>query len=402
MVDDRECKEPYVIYFVDRWERQKQRRRQLAMHLSRMVNISGLLFVETTRPPWSRIGRNFGKNDSAAGIPSNYPILPDDRMTFCSPRPLFPVYGTGIFGALARESVSRAMINTCRGAWGKHLKDLNVVTIVTHPWWPLSFYKSLGLTVDCYDCIDKVSQPTDLPPDVAGMLRVNDDDLTSAAQIVTCSSLELLSRKRLLNSNSHLLSDGVDIDLFSDPGVALNIRRKLRIPTESKLIGYHGGVSGRLDLNILMKIAETRPQWQIVIAGKIKNDSLDGVPGIHLIGDITPDQVSSFLGEMDLCIVPHKVMHLERRTVPPVIMDGLASGKPVVTTPVIPSGELYGLVEVAWSAEDFVRAIDRALMDTPKRETQRLRYASANSWQRKAKTMWGLIESTQATKLTAD
>jgi len=78
---------------------------------------------------------------------------------------------------------------------------------------------------------------------------------------------------------------------------------------------------------------------------------------------------------------------------PQKIYDYLASGKPIVTTPVAGAERFADLVEIASTPMQFICAVDRALAEGDLDREARLQAASANSWDERVERLWAVLST---------
>jgi glycosyltransferase involved in cell wall biosynthesis len=397
-----------IIFFGDRWDRRKRRRQQFAVRLAAGPYVRGVLYVESPLPLTSLVKARLGlAGQDAAERWSRVRRLgsrfrPDDSgVLVCTPRTLFRLTGIGWIDRLQRRRVARQVIEGSQELWSANPRNPDALAIITHPWWPASFYRSLGLDINCYDCTDDFSTFYDVPKPVRAMLRAHDEELTRSAHVVTCVSESLLEDKRMLNPNSHLLPNGVDLDLFTNPSPPMNLRQTCDIPSDVRLLGYVGGVNQRVDTRLFRALVVSRPEWHIAIAGTNKDFSVCGVPHIHLLGQLPLEQIPAFLSEVDVCLIPHKVDDLTRSMDPQKIYDYLASGKPIVSTPVAGTERFRELIEIGRTPDEFVAAVARALGDGERSRWACLAAAAANGWQTRVERLCELVAESRCARRAA-
>ena len=95
-------------------------------------------------------------------------------------------------------------------------------------------------------------------------------------------------------------------EALSDPLVK-PLKSIMAIP--SPRIGYAGMISPRLDLPLIASLASKRPDWNFVLVGPQKDDSvttiLSGLSNVHLIGPVEQNAVPSVLKAFDLGFLPY-------------------------------------------------------------------------------------------------
>jgi UDP-galactopyranose mutase len=166
----------------------------------------------------------------------------------------------------------------------------------------------------------------------------------------------------------HAFPSSVDVAHFA------TARRPLPDPADQAAIahprlGFFGVVDERMDLELLAAVADARPDWQLVIVGpvvKIDPASLPRRPNLHFLGGKLYTELPTYLANWDVALMPFARNESTRFISPTKTPEYLAAGKPVVSTSirdvVRPYGDL-GLVRIADTPEDFVRACEAALTE---------------------------------------
>jgi UDP-galactopyranose mutase len=126
-------------------------------------------------------------------------------------------------------------------------------------------------------------------------------------------------------------------------------------------------IDERTDIELLGEMADLRPDLHFVMIGpvvKISEDDLPKAENIHYLGGKSYDELPDYIASWDVAMMPFALNESTRFISPTKTPEYLAAGKPVVSTPirdvVRPYGEA-GLVRIAGTPEQFVRAIDEAL-----------------------------------------
>jgi UDP-galactopyranose mutase len=134
-------------------------------------------------------------------------------------------------------------------------------------------------------------------------------------------------------------------------------------------LGYAGVIDERLDLELIDKIAQRRPQWQLVMIGpvvKIDPAMLPRRSNIHWLGMKDYRDLPAYFAGWDVAMMPFALNDATRFISPTKTPEYLSAGLPVVSTPirdvVRPYGEL-GLARIAQHAEEFVAAADQAMQN---------------------------------------
>jgi UDP-galactopyranose mutase len=228
----------------------------------------------------------------------------------------------------------------------------------------LPFSRHLQPCAVAYDCMDELSAFRGAPPALLG----HEVELLERANVVFTGGQSLYEAKKDRHASVHAFPSSVDVAHFA------TARGPLREPEDQAPIphprlGFFGVVDERMDLALLEAVADARPDWQLVILGpvvKIDPASLPRRPNLHFLGGKLYTELPAYLASWDVALLPFARNESTRFISPTKTPEYLAAGKPVVSTSirdvVRPYGEL-GLVRIADTPEDFVRACEAALAE---------------------------------------
>ena len=234
-------------------------------------------------------------------------------------------------------------------------------------------------------------------------MRARERELLRSVDLVLTTAAELRDAKVSFNSNSHCVPHGVDIHHFAR---AANLETRPAPPfgaIRGPIIGFVGQINERLDRELIRLVARAHPEWSIVFVGPILRGldvgSLEALQNVHFLGPAGLDRLPEFLKPMDVCTVPFLVNEHTRTMNPLKVLEYLAAGKPVVSTP-LPALRAYGShVALANGPEAFAAAVDHALAEdgeAPRRS--RAEFARRHSWESRLEEICELIEMTAALK----
>lgn len=212
------------------------------------------------------------------------------------------------------------------------------------------------------------------------------------ADVVVANSPYLANLARKHNPNSFFVGQGCDIASFSkitDSFIPEDVR-SLKGP----IVGYVGLLSARrLDVNVIEKIASSRPDWSIVLVGpqedSFKRSSLHNYRNIHFLGAKHPDLLPSYVNAFDVCINPQVLNELTKGNYPRKIDEYLAAGKVTVAT-YTPTMEVFkDYCYLAVSASDYVILIEKGLKENDASLiNDRKKFAASHSWENNVQMIW--------------
>ena len=266
------------------------------------------------------------------------------------------------------ETYAQHTIDQCGGKF-------DVVMYGSFPLRNLKRIHDAGVFI--YDCMDAWGGFTYIPSDVlAGEART-----VEQADLVLAVSQPLFDRFTSVCDKNKvlLLPNGCDFPLFSS--TAASPRR-----SSDLVIGYTGTIAEWFDWRTVIGIAEAFPQASVRLVGPVVAAIPGNLPANIQFDGLQPyDKLPEFNALFDVCIIPFlQGSSLIAATSPIKLYEYLASGKPVVSSPMPDSRELAaaGIVYVAETINSFVRAITEAcrMTDDPDLIRRRKTIAHQNSW----------------------
>lgn len=215
-------------------------------------------------------------------------------------------------------------------------------------------------------------------------VRQREDELLQRADHVFITSAELRQKKSIEAAVPRVVPNGVEFDLFaqaSQPGDMHPLVTAGRQP----VIGYVGLTSHWMDFELLEMLGRRWP-GQVVMLGPIAAEveaRARAVPGVVWGGFVPQPELAPYLRGFDVCIMPHLVNELRRRSNPLKICEYLATGKPFVSVELPALEKFRDLIDVARSREEFVVLVAQNLAQgsDPAIIAQRQAAARAYSWE---------------------
>jgi UDP-galactopyranose mutase len=214
-----------------------------------------------------------------------------------------------------------------------------------------------------YDCMDELSAFRGAPPELVERER----KLFTRADLVFTGGHSLYRVKRCKHPAVFAFPSSVDAAHFA------RARGVVEEPVDQRAlphprVGYFGVIDERLDLELVARIAEERPDWQVVMVGpvvKIDPASLPQRSNLHWLGSKTYGELPAYLAGWDVALMPFARNASTEFISPTKTLEYLAAGRPVVSTAITDVVHPYGdegLVHIA-EPGDFVAAIEVALAE---------------------------------------
>ncbi|MBI3653463.1 MAG: glycosyltransferase [Acidobacteria bacterium] len=149
-------------------------------------------------------------------------------------------------------------------------------------------------------------------------------------------------------------------------------------------LGYFGAIeSWLLDQQLIRYISEKRPDWHWVLLGlKAAKLDIEELPNVHYLGAKPYAEMPRYAAAFDVCVLPwvtdNKFVSYGSAI---KVREYLATGKPVVMTPLYEYASWNDILRISRGYEDFIAHVDKALTDDDARQqTARQEAVKASTW----------------------
>ena len=244
-----------------------------------------------------------------------------------------------------------------------------------------------------YYCVDEFSQWPGMMKDV---MQKMERDLIGKVDLILAASDRLYHSKKDSQCPVYLLTHGVDVEHFMKADLI-----ETEVPVDiayirKPIIGLSGSFVERTDYDIIKHIALTHSDWSIVLIGRIltRATHISKLKNVFFMGPRPYELLPSYLKAFDVCIIPYIVSDGSIFNSSPVkLKEYLASGKPVVSTPIPEVEKFAGIVEMANDKDEFVESIELVLRENSREKIEiRQRAVREDSWDAKAEEFSGHVE----------
>ncbi len=266
-------------------------------------------------------------------------------------------------------SIARTLERALRGfAPGRDRVLISTLPIVPE------LFRSPWFSRKVYYCVDDFTTWPGVDGQV--MRRLEDETLLACGQVIATSSSLAESRTRP-GIRTALLTHGVDLGHFW-PGPEHSP------PTGPPVIGMFGVFDDRVDGPLLLRLAKRFQDATIRVIGPIDRDlaPFRQAGNIEFTGPVPYRDLPEAVSRFSVCILPYVVDASTHNINPLKLKEYLATGKPVVSTPLPEAQKLAPFVRVA-GAEGFGDAVAQA-MSHPAPERGLREFLEGESWNRKA------------------
>ncbi len=210
-----------------------------------------------------------------------------------------------------------------------------------------------------YDVTDDWTAAT-LPEKEMKQIVGDDRLLVEKADIIFTVSKALFDKKSKFKEETFIVPNGVRIELYE--GVKSGPVAELE-GINRPIVGYAGTLhSDRLDIGLIDEVARmARGRFSIVFIGPNSLDvksmeTLDKHMNVFIRPPVKFERLPEILASFDLCSIPHRITQFTNSLNPLKAFEYLASGTPIITTPVAEMAAFAEYVTFAEGPEKFFEA----------------------------------------------
>ena len=252
-----------------------------------------------------------------------------------------------------------------------------------------------------YEYIDEIHEAItgDVPENVMeGHKRI----LGNEAFFVVAATDKLYQEvSRYRTKRCALVTNGVDIDHFRKEMSANHAPKEIApiVNKRKPIIGYYGPLSNLLDYELVTKLCQKRPDYEILLIGYPYENSLARgdfrqYSNLSIIGPVDYRRLPEYAYWFHVVTIPFKLNEITESTSPIKLFEYMAMGHPIVTTN-MPECRKYKSVLIGEDHEDFIRKVDKALTLKQDKEYGELlkKEAIDNSWESKVRLITELLRT---------
>jgi glycosyltransferase involved in cell wall biosynthesis len=217
-----------------------------------------------------------------------------------------------------------------------------------------------------------------------------------SADLIFYSSRKLLAEANRGLERSHLLEQAVDFDHWSKIG-----RGDVRIAAAVEKIprpriGYFGAIEPWLvDQELVKQAARDRPDWNwIFIGNKSRGLEIESLPNVHFLPPVSYQDLPHYAAGFDVCVLPWSTdVPFTSYGSAIKVREYLASGKPVVISPLPEYESMSEVLRIGRSRDQFLELVEEALGEKGTVQAQARQDAvRGGTWDARAEWVSDLIE----------
>lgn len=222
-------------------------------------------------------------------------------------------------------------------------------------------------------------------------------ELIKKSDLCVANSVYLSNYCKKYNPNSFYVGQGCDFTIFRNDESVEIPPNLVSIP--KPILGYVGALlSIRLDENILIHLAEQRPNCSIVLVGPedddFKRSKLHQLSNVYFLGPQKPETLPAYIKGFDICLNPQALNPLTIGNYPRKIDEYLAMGKPTLATKTEAMSVFEDYVYIAETKEDYVALAKKALTENSEElANKRIAFAHTHTWERNVEEIYKAIKT---------
>ncbi|MDC1247396.1 hypothetical protein N8Z41_02765 [Amylibacter sp.] len=196
--------------------------------------------------------------------------------------------------------------------------DKNAVHYI---WWPTP---EVDLLLNRINALNIIYNLVDFHhsslTDGASLVQ-SEDNIAKKSSAIICTSKELVKYAQKWREKPTYQRDrGLDLTLYK-------IADKSHITTPIRILGYYGGLSKRIDFNLIYELAENG--YKIHLAGPLNKVSIPYHDNIIYFGVLEPVDIPQFMKNIDCTLWPYLKNNYTDAILPAKTRECLSVGKPI-------------------------------------------------------------------------
>jgi glycosyltransferase involved in cell wall biosynthesis len=218
------------------------------------------------------------------------------------------------------------------------------------------------------------------------------DDLLARADLIYYSGRKLFEEETAQHSEiagkARLLEQGVDYDHFASATSQEWTQPEEITNVAHPRLGYFGAIDPWLiDQELIRYVSRKRPEWHWVLVGlRASPLDIESLANVHYLGSKPYSSMPQYAAAFDVCVLPWVTDNEFVNYGSPIkVREYLATGKPVVITPIYEYERLDGILRVSRGRDDFIAKVEDALAnDSREKRAARQQAVKESTWDARA------------------
>lgn len=259
----------------------------------------------------------------------------------------------------------------------------DVVIAYLPTWAPI--VEGFPDAVRIYHCVDAYAENPGVDRERIDRLEQR---LLRGVDEVWAVSVPIRDRLAPLHRVVRLVPNVADTEAFA-AGASTPTPADMELIPPPRILYLGNLASYKTDIDLIARLARRRSDRSWVLVGPIgRGDpsteiaALASLPNVHLLGERSRKEAPAYVTAADLCVLPLRRNRSTESSHPLKVYEYLASGRPVVATPIPALGDLIaaGLVRGATDEPSWTEAIETAILEGGQGAEARRAEARKHGW----------------------
>jgi glycosyltransferase involved in cell wall biosynthesis len=235
-----------------------------------------------------------------------------------------------------------------------------------------------------YECVDDYAAAKGLIR--SSCVRAMEDTTFRRADLTIVTTEPLARLAERVTPVWRLSPNACDVEFFARAHDARTQVHETLRDCRRPIFGFIGAVAYWVDCDLLAQLALARPDATVAVVGPVRVGirQYRHIPNLLFLGEQRYQELPELLRGFDVCLNPYKTDDVARGASPLKLYEYLATGKPIVSTPMPEAERFAEVVAVADTAASFIAACNSACEETPAQATSRCRrqmqIAATQTW----------------------
>ena len=236
-----------------------------------------------------------------------------------------------------------------------------------------------------YQSIDKFPEHPRIARSLRKRYSAMEQKFNKGADVVFTSARGLYYEKRVFNSNTYFIPNGVGEAFADSPLINISTMEAISGP----IVGFAGALGTATDIEWIVRLATGMPAVTFVFLGTIDRTEplleLETLKNVILAGLVPHHELISWFKYFDIGLMPYKINAFQDYTFPSKLAEYLMGGLPIVATRLPELKHYSGVVKIADQPEemmaDIQELLDSGARSNPELLKQRKAAAVTLTWE---------------------
>jgi glycosyltransferase involved in cell wall biosynthesis len=236
-----------------------------------------------------------------------------------------------------------------------------------------------------YQSIDKFPEHPRIARSLRKRYSAIEQKFNKGADVVFTSARGLYDEKRVFNSNTNFIPNGVGEAFADSPLIKISTMEAISGP----VVGFAGALGTATDIEWIVRLATGMPAVTFVFLGTIDRTEplleLETLKNVILAGLVPHHELISWFQYFDIGLMPYKINAFQDYTFPSKLAEYLMGGLPIVATRLPELRHYSEVVKTADQPEammaDIQEILESGARSNPELLKQRKTVAATLTWE---------------------